>query len=85
MVSDNILLDTESSDYLIKNEKGSIYAIIVKYWHSFDPLGEVVYCYDDVTMPPRRIWVKCSEINSSLDEGATKMNINIGAGCARIF
>jgi hypothetical protein len=69
MVSDNLLRDTESCYYLIENEKGSGFPIIVKCRHSFDPLSEVVYCYDDIVMPPGRSRVTCSEINPPLGEG----------------
>jgi hypothetical protein len=69
MVSENCLRDTESRDYLIENEKGNGFSIIAKCHYSFDPLREVVYYYDDVTFPPRRSPVTCSEINAPLGEG----------------
>jgi hypothetical protein len=51
MVSDNLLRDVEPCYYLVKNEKIRCVSIIVKCWHSLDPLCEVVYRYNDVMMP----------------------------------
>jgi hypothetical protein len=52
MVSENLFQDTESHYYLFENKKGIGFTIISKCRHTFDPLREVVYFYDDVTMPP---------------------------------
>jgi hypothetical protein len=52
MVSDNLLQDVEPRYYLIENKESHCLAIIIERWHSFDPLCEVFYCYDDISMPP---------------------------------
>jgi hypothetical protein len=67
MVNDNLLRDTELCDYLIKNEKGNNYSIIVRCQHSFDPLSKVFYCYDDIKNPLAKIQVTCSEGNKNND------------------
>jgi hypothetical protein len=51
MVSDNLLRDTKPCYYLIKDENIHGFTIIAKHWHSFNPLREVFYYYDDVMMP----------------------------------
>ena len=48
----NILQNTELGYNMVKNKKCSCFPIIVKYLHSFDPLSKLVYCYDDIVMPP---------------------------------
>jgi hypothetical protein len=68
MVSDNILWDVKPCYYMVKNETSHCFSIIVKRWHSLDPLCEVVYRYDDVTMPPGLIQVTCSKFNPPLGE-----------------
>jgi hypothetical protein len=74
MVSENILRDTESSYYMIENEKGSSFPVTVKRQHSFDPLNEVVDYYDDIMMSLDGRHVTCSEINPPLGEGTNNNN-----------
>jgi hypothetical protein len=74
MVSDNILRYTEPSNDLVENEEHRRFSIVSKCWHGFDPLGEVSYYHNDITMPRRRIQVECSEINSPLSEGTNRNN-----------
>jgi hypothetical protein len=52
MVSDNLSRDAEPCYYQIKQKESCCLAIIFKRCHSFDPLHEVVYYYDDIMVPP---------------------------------
>jgi hypothetical protein len=49
--------------YLVKQKESCGLAIIFKHWHSFNPLCEVVYFYNDITVPPCERRVACSVIN----------------------
>ena len=51
MVSENLSRDVEPYYYLVKQKESCILSVIFERWHSCDPLGEVVYYYDDITCP----------------------------------
>jgi hypothetical protein len=68
MVSDNLPRDDEPFYYLIEEKESCSLSIIFKHWHSFDPLCEVVYSYDDIVVPPCRRRVASSVINPPLGE-----------------
>jgi hypothetical protein len=80
MVSDNISRDVEPCYYLVKQKESCGLAIIFKIWHSFDPLHEVVYCYDDIMVPPCGRRVACSVINPPLGEGTNYDDEKHGSG-----
>ena len=52
MVSDNISWDVEPCNYLVEQKESCCLPVIFERWHSFDPLSEVVYYYDDIAVPP---------------------------------
>jgi hypothetical protein len=80
MVGEYLSRDAEPCDYLVKQKKSYNLAIIFKHWHSFDPLREVVYYYDDITVPPCGRRVSCSIINPPLGEGTNCDDEKHGSG-----
>jgi hypothetical protein len=69
MVSENLSQNDKPFYYLVKQKESCRLAIIFTRWHIFHPLHEVVYCYDDITVPPCGRRVACSVINPPLGEG----------------
>jgi hypothetical protein len=80
MVSENLLQDVEPCYYLIENKQSCHLTIIIKCWHSLDPLCEVFYCYDDIMMPPGLSHVACIKINTPLSEGTNTNDGKHGSG-----
>jgi hypothetical protein len=85
MVSDNHLWDVEPCYYLVENKESCCLAIIIKCRHSFDPLCEVVYHYDDITMPLYEIGWHVVKLIPHLVKGPTIMTGKMVEGCALIF
>jgi hypothetical protein len=52
MVSDKISRDAKPCYYLVEQKESYCLPVIFERWHSFDPPGEVFYCYDDIVVPP---------------------------------
>jgi len=80
MVSDNLSRDIEPCDYLVEQKDSYNLSIISKRCHNIDPLHEVVYGYNDITVPPCLRRVPGSVINPPLGEGANCDNRKHGSG-----
>jgi hypothetical protein len=80
MVNDNLYQDAKPFYYLVKQKESCCLSIILKCWHSFDPLPEVFYCYDDIMVPPCGRMVACSVINPPLGEGINCDDEKHGSG-----
>jgi len=52
MVSENLSWDVEPCYHLVEQKESCCLPVIFERWHSFDPIGEVVYCYDDIAVHP---------------------------------
>jgi hypothetical protein len=80
MVSDNLSQNVEPCYYLVEQKESCDLFVIFERWHNFDPLVEVVYCYDDITVPPFLRGLACSVINPPLGEGTNGNDGKHGSG-----
>jgi hypothetical protein len=85
MVSENFLRDAKTFYYLVENEESCFFTIIIEHWHILDPLCEVVYYYNDITMPPVEAGWNIVKSIPHLVKGSMQMTGNMGARCTLIF
>jgi hypothetical protein len=52
VISNDSLWDLESSNNMIKYEKGCSFPSIVESRHHLDPFCEIIHDYNNVSMPP---------------------------------
>jgi hypothetical protein len=68
VISNNSLWDPESSNNMIKYEKGCRFPSTVESRHRLDPFHEIIHGYDNVSMPPDRVRVTFHEIDTPFCE-----------------
>lgn len=86
MLRDQLFLNSESSNDMVKEKEGSGGCCIVECWHSFDPFCEIVNHHDDIYVVTNRWRSTFHDVNgpfterTSCDDG---MEGSGGSSCLR--